>query len=592
MTEAEGLKLHLSERAASGYKGVTCTFRRFSVTARGKHLGTFDTAVEAAVAFARYEEVGAVLDGVISQLPFEMTAAAEGLTLLRSDNSTGFKHGPSIRLARCDSNSALQSTVNPSVGRMETAEEAALAVARFLGPDRVALELSGRRASDLPRASLPAAKPPLAFELFTEHRRVAIDQQHPELSESARQALAVQDWLQPPTELVALKDRLLVSQVSAREAWERVHPPPGEACGIYGCTLRIHHSGPCIVPDAGGRRTRGEAAPRAPPPPPPPSRFALVMTAAEALAAAEAEGLTLQRNESQTGYYGITRSCYEKKPFKAIAGSGAPDPMLSLGHFVTAEQAALERARYLKSEHAAAAAAAKAAAKAAKAAATPPTAALVVAKPASFAELPPRVAVPPAPKEWVYPSVGDVIEVDVADDSGGPSTWQQARVENVVGSWFQARIGIGSASWTDWFTWQEEGVDWRRALPPKAPASQFADGHLRAGADGRSQWRVLGAIGSNGVSVWKRVDLAGAGTVAVTAAGSKRAAPAQLGAQAAALTDGVAPSRQGNRAGAVARVGRGRVPGGVPARRTHVGRKEAVPRSLARLRARTRLVGE
>ena len=56
--EAEGLTLHLSERAASGYKGVTCTGRRFSVTGstRGKHLGTnlgtFDTAVEAAVAFA------------------------------------------------------------------------------------------------------------------------------------------------------------------------------------------------------------------------------------------------------------------------------------------------------------------------------------------------------------------------------------------------------------------------------------------------------------------------------------------------------------------------------------------------------------
>ena len=55
--EAEGLRLHLSNTSASGYKGVCKLRGRFRAQLRrdGKleQLGIYDTAVEAAVAYAR-----------------------------------------------------------------------------------------------------------------------------------------------------------------------------------------------------------------------------------------------------------------------------------------------------------------------------------------------------------------------------------------------------------------------------------------------------------------------------------------------------------------------------------------------------------
>ena len=56
-TEAEGLRLHLSSITSTGYKGVHADRSRFRAERRvgGKrvYLGTFDTAVEAAAAYAR-----------------------------------------------------------------------------------------------------------------------------------------------------------------------------------------------------------------------------------------------------------------------------------------------------------------------------------------------------------------------------------------------------------------------------------------------------------------------------------------------------------------------------------------------------------
>ena len=57
VTEAEGLRLHLSSRGSTGYKGVYEDSGRFRVTTPDAlsriHLGNFGTAVEAAVAYAR-----------------------------------------------------------------------------------------------------------------------------------------------------------------------------------------------------------------------------------------------------------------------------------------------------------------------------------------------------------------------------------------------------------------------------------------------------------------------------------------------------------------------------------------------------------
>ena len=73
------------------------------------------------MAYARHEEVGAVLDGLISQLPFSMTAAAEGLSLLRSDSSTGFKH---VTLPPIGTDSKLRFQANPGNTAMAAAAAA------------------------------------------------------------------------------------------------------------------------------------------------------------------------------------------------------------------------------------------------------------------------------------------------------------------------------------------------------------------------------------------------------------------------------------------------------------------------------------
>ena len=58
VTEAEGLQLHLSYSSATGYRGVCLIGSRFQayyvLKSTKKYLGRFDTAVEAAVAYARY----------------------------------------------------------------------------------------------------------------------------------------------------------------------------------------------------------------------------------------------------------------------------------------------------------------------------------------------------------------------------------------------------------------------------------------------------------------------------------------------------------------------------------------------------------
>ena len=72
------------------------------------------------------------------------TAAAEGLALIRAENPTGFK-GVSRRSATTIKPFLAQLTQGgrPNyLGAFVTAEEAALAVARFLGPEGVAAELA------------------------------------------------------------------------------------------------------------------------------------------------------------------------------------------------------------------------------------------------------------------------------------------------------------------------------------------------------------------------------------------------------------------------------------------------------------------
>ena len=83
------------------------------------------------------------------------------------------------------------------------------------------------------------------------------------------------------------------------------------------------------------------------------------------------------------------------------------------------------------------------------------------------------VARPPPPADWVWPKEGERVEVEVEAGEGEPTVWVTALIKTVlVDGSFGARIEMPDASdsWDDWFTWQEEGIDWKRrekgAKPP------------------------------------------------------------------------------------------------------------------------------
>ena len=72
---------------------------------------------------------------------------------------------------------------------------------------------------------------------------------------------------------------------------------------------------------------------------------------------------------------------------------------------------------------------------------------------------------PPPPAGWAWPHEGEGIEVEVEGSDESPPAWVPSRVLQVlVDGQFQARIELpdGSDAWDDWFSWQDEGVDWRR----------------------------------------------------------------------------------------------------------------------------------
>jgi len=53
VTEFDGLQLHLSRNSPTGYTGVTKEGSRFRARRGGQQIGTYETAVEAAAAYAR-----------------------------------------------------------------------------------------------------------------------------------------------------------------------------------------------------------------------------------------------------------------------------------------------------------------------------------------------------------------------------------------------------------------------------------------------------------------------------------------------------------------------------------------------------------
>ena len=88
------------------------------------------------------------------------------------------------------------------------------------------------------------------------------------------------------------------------------------------------------------------------------------------------------------------------------------------------------------------------------------------------------------PESWEFPKEGDAIEVEVEGD-GGVTNWEKAQVVELApwnGS-FKARIKTKDDSWDDWFTWREEGTDWRRKSSRR-----------RSGGEGRSAGPKFGKL--------------------------------------------------------------------------------------------------
>ncbi|EOD34363.1 hypothetical protein EMIHUDRAFT_202126 [Emiliania huxleyi CCMP1516] len=121
--EAEGLRLHLSSNG-TGYKGVSRQYDRkfqaaWTFDGTPQYLGSFDTAVEAAVAYARaFGEAPAVV------------ADFEGLRLhLSSSNRTGYKNVYQQSASRFQAFNKVDGR-RLCLGTFDTAVEAAAAYAR------------------------------------------------------------------------------------------------------------------------------------------------------------------------------------------------------------------------------------------------------------------------------------------------------------------------------------------------------------------------------------------------------------------------------------------------------------------------------
>ena len=188
MTEAEARRLAAAEGLVlvpgdnvSGWKGVTSNgsnlntpyAAKFCQNGKQRSLGSYTTAVEAALAYAR--KLGPAgcaaavappaVEPVMAEAEARRLAEAEGLQLVPSDNASGYRgvfpNGDgTCRTSKPFKAQCRQGGTEISLGTFSSAAEAALAVARFLGPERCA-------AAAAPPAAL---QPPMTEE---EARRLA-----------------------------------------------------------------------------------------------------------------------------------------------------------------------------------------------------------------------------------------------------------------------------------------------------------------------------------------------------------------------------------------------------------------------------------
>ena len=202
------------------------------------------------------------------------------------------------------------------LGMFATAEEAALAVARFLGPEGVAAALAPPEPAPVPQPTMTAAEAHAA----------------------------------------AAAEGLVLLRADNAAGFKFVYPKSGNnpfKAHPYHCG-RQHDLGSFATAEEAALAVArflgpaGVAAALTPPAPEP-----APMTATEAHAAAAEEGLSLLRAENATVFKGVSRDKNPSKPFKAHLYHGGRQK--HLGYFATAEEAAVAVTRFLGPEGVAAA---------------------------------------------------------------------------------------------------------------------------------------------------------------------------------------------------------------------------------------------
>ena len=231
-------------------------------------------------------------------------AEAEGLTLLRSESSTGYR---GVAFTSSSKSSPYQAQVkrggkNVYLGYFTTPEEAALCYARS------------------PEAQAAAAAPPEPPPMTAEEALRQAETEGLTLLKSdyatGFKRVSFQSGKSKPYQAKVQRDGMEVNLGSYATA--------EEAALCYART-----------PEAQGAVAAAAAAPPKPPP----------LTAEEAVQQAEAEGLTLLRSErSNSGYSGVhLGNSGKSSPYQARVWRGGKD--VHLGYFTTAEEAALHMAR-------------------------------------------------------------------------------------------------------------------------------------------------------------------------------------------------------------------------------------------------------
>lgn len=310
---------------------------------------TYATPEEAALVYARYLGPAGIAAALAAQVPVvrappmteaaaRATAAAEGLALVPGDGETGFKHVTYSGSCRDPALARFLATVyrdrHPQrLGVYDSAAEAALAVARKLGPAWVEEELAARE-----RASVPEPEA---------------------MSEAEAHATAAAEGL---TLLTANSESgYLHVYRMFKSTWFRVQTRApgvngtglGRACTTLGKYRSAAEAALAYARHLGPERIAAVLAPPPPPPPPPQP----TMTAAEAHAAAEAEGLVLIRSSNATGYRHVIvdgRGCYRARlyPCQSASISKRAAQNASTGVYALPEEAALAVARAYGSAYA------------------------------------------------------------------------------------------------------------------------------------------------------------------------------------------------------------------------------------------------